>query len=105
MTQEVTDANFKEVVLQSTQPVLVDFWAPWCGPCMALSPRIDELVEQYKGKALVVKLNVDDNPEIASEYGIRSIPTLLFFKGGEEKDRQVGGASKESLTEKLDALL
>ncbi|XCI75314.1 MAG: thioredoxin [Flavobacteriales bacterium] len=105
MTQEVTDVNFNEVVLQSTKPVLVDFWASWCGPCVVLSPRIDELALQYEGKALVVKLNVDDGPETAGEYGIRSIPTLLFFKGGEEKSRQVGIASKEDLSSKLEALL
>ncbi|XOD67460.1 MAG: thioredoxin [Flavobacteriales bacterium Tduv] len=105
MAQEVTDSNFKKMVLQSGQPVLVDFWAPWCAPCMALSPKIDELSEQYKGKALVVKVNIDDNPDTATEYGIRSIPTLLFFKGGEEKDRHVGVAPKESLGSKLDALL
>ncbi|XOD69220.1 MAG: thioredoxin [Flavobacteriales bacterium AspAUS03] len=105
MVQEVTDVNFKEVVLQSIKPVLVDFWASWCGPCVALSPRIDDLAEQYEGKVLVVKLNVDDSPETSGKYGIRSIPTLLFFKGGEEKSRQIGIASKENLSIKLEALL
>nr|WP_265614230.1 thioredoxin [Bacteroidetes bacterium endosymbiont of Geopemphigus sp.] len=105
MAKEVTDKDFESLVLKSDKPVLVDFWAPWCGPCRALSPVIDEISKEYDGKALIVKVNVDDNPETSSTYGIRSIPTLIFFKGGEEKDRKVGAASKKDLKKQLDKLM
>lgn len=96
------EINLKKVILQSKTPVLVDFWAPWCGPCMALSAEIDELAEKYKGKAFIVKVNVEEHPEIASAYNIRSIPTLVFFKGGKEKYRHIGYAKKSILESKLE---
>ncbi len=94
-TLEFTDATFREQVLESDAPVLVDFWAPWCGPCLALAPTIEELAEQYSGNAKVGKLNVDENPETASGYGIRSIPSILLFDRGEVVERFVGIQPKE----------
>lgn len=105
MAQEITDKDFKSSVLESGQPALIDFWAPWCGPCRSLSPIIDEVSEEYKGKALIAKVNVDDNPETASSYGIRSIPTLVFFKEGKEAARKVGSVSKSVIKEQLDGLI
>ena len=99
----VTDANFAEII-NTDQPVLIDFWATWCGPCRALSPVIEELANEYAGKAVVAKCNVDDCDDLPMNFGIRSIPTLLFFKNGELVDRLVGAASKSAIAEKLDAL-
>ena len=100
--KEVTASNFEAEVLQASQPVLVDFWAAWCGPCLALAPTVEALAEKYEGEAKVVKLNVDESPSIAARYGIRGIPTLVLFKGGEEAERSVGLTSKEALTSLLD---
>ena len=105
MPVELTDQNFQEKVLQSDKPVLVDFWAEWCGPCLQMAPMIDELANAYEGKAVIGKLDVDSNPQTASQYGIRNIPTLLVFKNGEVVDKQVGAAPKNALTQKLDAQL
>ncbi|HNW49859.1 MAG TPA: thioredoxin [Prolixibacteraceae bacterium] len=105
MVIEVNDANFDEVVLQSGVPALVDFWAEWCGPCRMVSPLIDQLSEEYDGKALLTKMDVDSNPAITSRYGIRNIPTILFFKGGEIADKQVGAVPKTVIAQKIDALL
>ena len=99
-----TDANFEAEVLNSDQPVLVDFWATWCGPCRTIAPTIEELASDYDGRARVVKLDVDNNPQTAMKYGIRSIPSLLFFKGGRPVDQMVGVVPKKVLAEKLDAL-
>ena len=103
MALEITDANFQEVVLDSDKPVLVDFWATWCGPCRTISPIIDELATELEGKAVVVKVNVDDNSEIPQNYGIRNIPTLLVFKNGELVDKMVGVVPKIQMIEKLEA--
>ena len=105
MALEITDSSFQEVVLQSDKPVLVDFWAPWCGPCRMLSPVIEQLHNEFEGKAVIGKVNVDDNQQTAVEYGIRSIPTLLFFKNGELVDRLTGVFPKEVIAEKLSAHL
>ena len=105
MALEITTANFEETVLNSDKPVLVDFWAEWCGPCRMVGPIIDELQADYEGKAVVGKVNVDDEQEIAAKYGIRNIPTILFFKGGEIVDKNVGVAPKADLAKKIDALL
>ncbi len=105
MALEITDANFQEVVLNSEKPVLVDFWAEWCGPCRMVGPIVDQIHSEYDGKAIVGKVNVDNNPEISAKYGIRSIPTILFIKNGEVVDKQVGAATKTALAEKLDAQL
>ena len=91
---QVTDASFKQEVLDSEVPVLVDFWAPWCGPCRMVAPVVDEIAQQYDGQIKVVKLNTDENPNVASQYGIRSIPTLMIFKGGQRVDMVVGAVPK-----------
>ena len=101
----VTDSSFAEEVLQSDIPVLVDFWAPWCGPCRMVSPVVDEIAQQYDGKVKVVKLNTDDNPNVASQYGIRSIPTLMIFKGGDRVDMVVGAVPKTTLANTLEKYL
>lgn len=99
---EVTDANFQAEVLQADQPVLVDFWAPWCGPCRMLTPVIEELASENAGKAKVVKMNIDDNPATPAQYGISSIPTLIVFSGGQVVDRFVGVQQKNRLQAALD---
>jgi len=103
MANQFTDSNFDADVLKSDKPVLVDFWAEWCGPCRMIGPIVDELHNEYEGKALIGKLNVDENPEVAAKYGVRSIPTLLIFKNGELVDKQVGVVAKSELVKKLEA--
>ena len=105
MSKHVTDADFEAEVLKSDVPVLVDFYAEWCGPCKALAPVIDELATEYDGKFKVVKMNVDENQNRPQEFGVLSIPTLIFFKGGAEVDRLTGALPKDSLAEKMDAHL
>jgi len=105
MALDITDLNFQEIVLNSDKPVMVDFWAPWCGPCRMVGPIIDEISNDYSGKAIVGKLDVDTNQELATKYGVRSIPTVLVFNKGELVDRHVGVASKQSYAEALDALI
>lgn len=101
---EITDANFEEI-LKSDKPVLVDFWAEWCGPCKMIGPIVEELAGDYEGKAVIGKVDVDSNPAVASALGIRSIPTLMFFKGGQIVDKQVGAVPKAILAQKLNAQL
>ena len=103
--KEVTDQSFDREVLQSQQPVLVDFWAAWCAPCRMLAPTIDQVADDYAGKAKIVKLNVDDNAETSGRYNIRGIPTLLLFKDGELKDQIVGATSKDHISRLIDAQL
>ncbi|HCQ29649.1 MAG TPA: thioredoxin [Flavobacteriales bacterium] len=105
MAIEITDANFEEVVLKADKPVLVDFWAVWCGPCRMVGPIVEELSKEYEGKAIIGKVDVDNNPQVAAQMGIRNIPTLLFFKDGEIKDKQVGAVPKNVLAEKLEKLM
>ncbi|MBZ9778923.1 thioredoxin [Psychroflexus sp. CAK8W] len=105
MTLEVTDKDFQEKVLQSDKPVLVDFWAAWCGPCRMVGPIIDELSSEYEGKAVVAKMDVDQNQEFAAKYGVRNIPTVLLFKDGEMVNRQVGVAQKHTYKEAIENLL
>lgn len=104
MEMKVTDANFAEI-LNTDKPVLVDFWATWCGPCRAIAPVIEELAKEYEGKAVVAKCNVDECDEVPGKYGIRNIPTLLYFKNGELVDKLVGAAPKAEIAKKIDALL
>tara|TARA_B110000467_G_scaffold114594_1_gene105099 strand:- start:951 stop:1268 length:318 start_codon:yes stop_codon:yes gene_type:complete len=105
MAKEFTTTNFKDEVLNSSVPVLVDFWAEWCGPCRAISPIIDELSETFNATASIGKVNVDSESDISAEYGITSIPTLLFFKDGKVVDKHIGNATKSQLEEKLNSLL
>lgn len=104
MALEITDSNYKEILAES-KPVVIDFWAPWCGPCKMVGPIIDELATEYEGKAIIGKCDVDDNDDVASEFGIRNIPTVLFFKDGQLVDKQVGSAPKGTYAAKIDALL
>lgn len=105
MAQTITDSNFKEEVLDKNGVALLDFWAEWCGPCRMIGPIIEDLSSEYKDKATIGKVNVDDNANITMEYGVRNIPTLLFFKDGVLVDRHVGATSKKVLTDKLEALM
>ena len=104
MALEITDSNYKEILAEG-KPVVIDFWAPWCGPCKMVGPIIDELATEYEGKAIIGKCDVDDNDDVASVFGIRNIPTVLFFKDGQQVDKHVGTADKEQLKAKIDALL
>lgn len=103
MALQITDGNFEELVIKSDKPVLVDFWAEWCGPCRMVGPIVEEISNEYQGKAVVGKVDVDNNPEISMRFGIRNIPTILFFKGGQMVDKQVGAVAKNVLTQKLEA--
>jgi thioredoxin 1 len=105
MALEVNDGNFDEVVIKSDKPVVVDFWAEWCGPCRMIAPIIEEISNEYSGKALVVKCDVDNSPAVALKYNIRNIPTILFFKDGKVADKQIGAVPKNSFTTKLNALI
>lgn len=105
MALQITDQNFDEVVLKSDKPVLVDFWAEWCGPCRMVGPVVEELSNEYSGRAVVGKVDVDSNAEISTRFGIRNIPTLLIFKNGQVVDKQVGVVPKNALAAKLDAQL
>jgi thioredoxin 1 len=105
MALAITDATFDEVVLKSDKPVLVDFWAAWCGPCRMVGPIVDELSNEYEGKVVVGKVDVDANQEFAAKYGVRNIPTVLIFKNGEVVGKQVGVAPKQTYADSLDALL
>jgi len=102
---EVTDATFEQEVVKASRPVLVDFWAPWCGPCRMVAPIVEELAKEYDGKVNFVKLNTDDNPVTAARYSIRSIPTLLVFKGGQPVGQIIGFRPKSDLRRRLDAAL
>lgn len=105
MALEVNDNNFDEVVIKSDKPVLVDFWAEWCGPCRMIAPIIEEISKEYSERALVVKCDVDNSPGVAAKFGIRNIPTVLFFKDGKVADKQVGAVPKNNFVTKLNALI
>tara|TARA_B110000211_G_C13560818_1_gene327717 strand:- start:67 stop:384 length:318 start_codon:yes stop_codon:yes gene_type:complete len=105
MALEITDSNFDELVLKSDKPVVVDFWAEWCGPCRMIGPLINEMSKEYEGKALIGKVNVDLNANVSAQFGVRSIPTVLFIKNGEVVDKSVGAVPKSTLESKLKALL
>ena len=105
LTKEFTGDTFDDEVIKANQPVLVDFWAEWCGPCKQIAPIVDEIATEYKGKAIIGKVNVDHHPVIASEYGIRSIPSLLLFSKGKVQQQIVGAVGKGELTEALDKLI
>src|SRR5579871_1759047 len=103
-TIEINEGNFEAEVLKSAQPVLLDFWAEWCGPCKMLGPVLDEIAGEQAGRAKVGKVNVDESPELAARFGIRAIPTLLYFAGGEVRDQSVGVAGKKAIVSKLESL-
>jgi len=105
MALELTDQNFDTIVLQAQKPVIVDFWAEWCGPCRMVGPIVEEIGKEYEEKAIVGKLDVDSNPAVTQKFGIRNIPTVLFFKDGKIADKQVGAVPKSNLVSKLEALL
>ncbi len=105
MAFEFTDSNFQEAALEGDKLAVVDFWAEWCGPCRMVTPIIEELANDYDGKAVIGKVNVDHNPEVSMKYGVRSIPTILFIKNGEVVDKHVGTASKASLEEKINSFI
>ena len=102
MALEITDSNFEETVLKSDKPVMVDFWAAWCGPCRMVGPIIDELSEEYEGKAIIGKVDIDSNQQYAAQFGVRNIPTVLVFKDGELVDRKVGVSSKNDYAQAID---
>ncbi len=105
MALEITDGNFEALVMQADKPVMIDFWAVWCGPCRMIAPFVEEMAKEFEGKAVVGKVDVDSNPAVASQFQIRNIPTVLFVKGGQVVDKQVGACPKKTLEEKLNALL
>jgi thioredoxin 1 len=105
MTTEITDASFKSEVADSPIPVLVDFWAPWCGPCKMIAPVLEEIAQEYEGKAKIVKINIDDNQNTPAQFGVRSIPTLILFKNGNEVEKIIGAQSKDKLTAMIDSAL
>ncbi len=105
MALELTDANFEELVLKSDKPVLVDFWAVWCGPCRMVGPIVEEMAKEYGDKAVIGKMDVDSNPNVSIQFGIRNIPALLFFKDGKVVDKQIGAVPKKVLVDKLNAQL
>lgn len=105
MAIEITDANFEELVTKSDKPVLIDFWAEWCGPCRLIAPIVEEMSTEFSGKAIIGKCDVDNNNGIAAKFGIRNIPTVLFFKNGQVADKQVGAVGKAALVNKLNALM
>jgi thioredoxin 1 len=105
MAVEITDANYTEIAMNSDKPVMIDFWAEWCGPCRMVTPIVEEMSHDYEGKAIIGKVNVDDNQEISAKFGIRNIPTIIFLKGGQVVDKSVGAVPKNVLTDKLEALL
>ena len=105
MALQITDSNFEETVLKSDKPVMVDFWAAWCGPCRMVGPIIDELSEEYGGKAIIGKIDIDSNQQYAAQFGVRNIPTVLVFKDGELVDRKVGVSSKNDYAEAIDKLI
>lgn len=105
MALEITDSNFDELVMRSDKPVLLDFGAAWCGPCRTIAPLVDELSKEYEGRAVVGKIDVDSNPNVSVKYGVRNLPTILYFKNGEVVDKQVGAVPKSVLAKKLEAQL
>ncbi len=105
MAVEITDDNFDEIVMNSDKPVMVDFWAEWCGPCKMIGPVVEEIHGEYEGKAIIGKVDVDSNPGVSAKFGVRNIPTILFIKNGEVADKSIGAVPKEQLTSKLDAIL
>jgi thioredoxin 1 len=105
MAVELTDANFEQIALGSDKPVMIDFWAEWCGPCRMVSPIVEEMANEYGDKAVIAKVNVDENPNISMKFGIRNIPTIIFLRNGELVDKSVGAVPKNVLTEKMDNLL
>ncbi len=105
MAIAVNDSNFNQIVISSDKPLLVDFWATWCGPCRMVAPIVDELATEYEGKAVITKCDVDSSSEVPLKYGIRNIPTILFFKNGELKDKIVGATTKSAIVAKINALM
>ena len=105
MVRDITDGDFEKEVLQSSEPVMIDLWAPWCGPCRMIAPIVDKLAETYDGKVKVLRLNIDENPDTPVKYRVMSIPTLLFFKDGEAVDTVVGAVPERMIAPKIDALL
>jgi thioredoxin 1 len=105
MAIEVNESNFEQLVIKSDKPVMIDFWAEWCGPCRMIAPIVEEMSHEYEGKAVIAKVDVDNNTGIAAQFGIRNIPTVLFFKNGQVADKQVGAVGKSALVNKLNALL
>lgn len=105
MTLELTDATFEQEVKKSAVPVMIDFWAPWCGPCRMLGPTVEKLAEEYKGRVKIMKMNTDENQEVASTLGIQSIPTMIFFKNGQVADKLVGAQPEKEIRNQLESLL